>query len=346
MATCCLTDNLLCHMTTALVVGKFLPPHVGHALLIDHALTLADTVHVFVNDRPAYVIPAEVRAAWVQQAFPATRVHVANDPWGDNDSAGQAANIKRILGFVPDIIVTSEDWADPVCDILGSRHVRVDPERVALPISATMLREDPVKHWDMLLPQAKAGLCHRIVLVGSESTGKTTLAQALAKRWNTTWVPEYGREYTEEKVANATNDHWVTGDFVVIADRQQQLEDHLALNSGPILVCDTDAFATAIWHERYEGERSPAVEAIAARRHYTLYVLAGLDVPWVKDNIRDGLKIRQWMHERFITELNARPEPWFEVTGSVDQRIALVEAEIARCQLLSAEAIFDPLRWK
>ena len=167
-------------MTTALVVGKFLPPHVGHALLIDHALTLADVVHVFVNDRPTYAIPAEVRAAWVQQAFPATRVHVANDPWGDNDSAGQAANIQRILGFVPDIIVTSEDWADPVCDVLGSRHVRVDPERVALPISATMLREDPVKHWDMLLPQAKAGLCHRVVLVGSESTGKTTLAQALA----------------------------------------------------------------------------------------------------------------------------------------------------------------------
>jgi HTH-type transcriptional regulator, transcriptional repressor of NAD biosynthesis genes len=71
-----------------------------------------------------------------------------------------------------------------------------------------------------------------------------------------------------------------------------------------------------------------------------------LDVPWVKDNIRDGLKIRQWMHERFITELNARPEPWFEVTGSVAQRIALVEAEITRRKLLSAGVIFNPLRWK
>ena len=112
------------------------------------------------------------------------------------------------------------------------------------------------------------------------------------------------------------------------------------------MVCDTDAFATAIWHERYEGERSPAVEAIAARRHYTLYVLAGLDVPWVKDNIRDGLKVRQWMHERFIAELNKRPEPWFEVRGSVDQRIALVEHEVGRLNLLGGQTIFNPLRWK
>lgn len=333
-------------MTTALVVGKFLPPHVGHAAVIDHALTLADRVHVFVNDRPTYAIPAEVRVAWVQRAFPATCVHLAPDPYGDNDSAGQAASITRILGFTPDVIVTSEDWADPVCELLGNRHVRVDPDRSALPISATMVREDPLEHWSMLLPQAKAGLCHRIVLVGSESTGKTTLARALAARWNTTWVPEYGREYTEGKVANGTNEDWTTDDFVTIADRQQQLEDHLALQSGPIMVCDTDAFATAIWHERYQGERSPLVEAIAARRHYSLYVLAGLDVPWVKDNVRDGLKIRQWMHERFIAELRERPEPWFEVRGSVDERIALVEAEILRRQFLSPDTLLDPLRWR
>ena len=333
-------------MTTALVVGKFLPPHVGHAFVIDHALALADTVHVFVNDRAAYAIPAELRVSWVQQTFPAARVHLAPDPYGDADSAGQAASITRILGFVPDIIVTSEDWADPVCDILGSRHVRVDPPRTTLPISATMLREDPIGNWAMLLPHAKAGLCHRIVLVGSESTGKTTLAQALAKRWNTTWVPEYGRDYTEEKVANGTNADWSTDDFVAIADRQQQLEDHLALQSGPIMVCDTDAFATAIWHERYQGQRSPVVEAIASRRRYTLYILAGLDVPWVKDNIRDGLKVRTWMHERFITELKARPEPWFEVRGSVDERIALVEHEVARLNLLSPEGIFNPSRWR
>ena len=333
-------------MTTALVVGKFLPPHIGHASVIDHALTLADKVHVFVNDRPGYAIPAEIRVAWVQQSFPAVWVHVAPDPYGDNDSDGQAASITRILGFVPDIIVTSEDWADPVCEILGSRHVRVDPPRQALPISATMVRTDPVGTWPMLLPHAKAGLCLRVVLVGAESTGKTTLAQALAERWHTAWVPEYGREYTEKKLLAGTNDQWTTEDFVRIAQRQQELEDHLALQSGPLLVCDTDAFATSIWHERYRGDRSPETEAIARRRRYCLFVLAGLDVPWVKDNIREGFKIRAWMHQRFIDGLNARPEPWFEVRGSVVERIALVESEVARRNLLSPEAIFDHVRWK
>ena len=83
-------------MTTALVVGKFLPPHVGHAFVIDHALALADTVHVFVNDRAAYAIPAELRVSWVQQTFPEARVHLAPDPYGDADSAGQATSIVRI----------------------------------------------------------------------------------------------------------------------------------------------------------------------------------------------------------------------------------------------------------
>jgi HTH-type transcriptional regulator, transcriptional repressor of NAD biosynthesis genes len=333
-------------MTTALVVGKFLPPHAGHALLIDHALTLADTVHVFVNDRPAYAIPAEVRVTWVHEAFPAARVHLAPDPYGDSDSTGQAASILRILGFAPDIIVTSEDWADPVSDILGCRHVRLDPTRSARPISATMVRTDPIAHWSQLLPSARAGLCQRITLIGAESTGKTTLARALAARWKTSWVPEYGRQYTEEKVAAGTNDHWTTDDFVVIAEEQQALEDERARSSAPLLISDTDALATAIWHERYQGSRAPAVEAIAARRHYALYVLTGLDVPWERDTIRNGESERGWMHRRFIDVLNKRPEPWIEVCGSVEQRIDLIEAEIARRNFLSPESLFDPRRWR
>ena len=156
--------------TRALVVGKFMPLHRGHELLIDRALAVAGPhgrVHVFANDRPDYPIPAEIRAAWVHQSFPACRVHVANDPWAATDSNGQARNILRILGFAPDVIVTSEDWADPVSELLECRHVRVDPSRSEIPISATAIRDDPIGNWDMLLPSSQAGLTTQVCVVRS-----------------------------------------------------------------------------------------------------------------------------------------------------------------------------------
>jgi HTH-type transcriptional regulator, transcriptional repressor of NAD biosynthesis genes len=178
-----------------LVVGKFMPLHRGHELLIDRALDIAGTdgrLHVFVNDRPDYPIPAEVRAAWVHQSFPACRVHVANDPWAATDSGGQARNIVRILGRAPDVIVTSEDWADPVSELLGCRHVRVDPSRTAIPISATAIREDPIGNWEMLLPSSQAGLTIRVCVIGSPD-----LAAALAAHYARPGIPTVTVESAE-----------------------------------------------------------------------------------------------------------------------------------------------------
>jgi HTH-type transcriptional regulator, transcriptional repressor of NAD biosynthesis genes len=130
-----------------LAVGKFLPAHRGHALLLDAALQIAGRdgrLHVFVNDRPAYPIPAEVRVSWVQEEYPAAVVHLAPDPYAADDSDGQAASIQRILGRIPDIIVTSESWGDAVAARLGCRHEQIDPPRAAVPISATMIRTDPI----------------------------------------------------------------------------------------------------------------------------------------------------------------------------------------------------------
>jgi HTH-type transcriptional regulator, transcriptional repressor of NAD biosynthesis genes len=210
-----------------------------------------------------------------------------------------------------------------------------------------MIRTDPIGNWPMLMPAAKAGLCRRICLVGAESTGKTTLAEALAERWGSSWVPEVGRDYTLEKKAAGTNDDWTTDDFIAIAERQQRLEDHRARRSGPVMACDTDALTTALWHERYQGHRSPVVDALAARRRYDLFVLCGTDVPWQADEIRiDGSSGRDHMQQQIRNELALRPEPVLEVTGSVEARIGQIDIEIVRRQWLTADVVFDPARWR
>jgi nicotinamide riboside kinase len=92
----------------------------------------------------------------------------------------------------------------------------------------------------------------------------------------------------------------------------------------PWLVADTDALATAVWHERYVGGRSPAVEALALSRPPGLYVLTDDDIPFVQDGLRDGEHLRPWMTQRFREVLASQSAPWIEVSGSVSARIAAV----------------------
>jgi HTH-type transcriptional repressor of NAD biosynthesis genes len=99
-------------------------------------------------------------------------------------------------------------------------------------------------------------------------------------------------------------------------------------HGGRLLICDTDALATSIWHERYLGTRSPDVEALAAGRTYALYVLTADDIPFVQDGTRDGEHLRGWMTDRFRQALAQRTEPWIEVRGDRAQRLAVATARI------------------
>jgi NadR type nicotinamide-nucleotide adenylyltransferase len=157
-----------------------------------------------------------------------------------------------------------------------------------------------------------AGPVKRVVIIGSES--------ALAEHYGTVWVPEYGRTYSEGRVHSSQP--WRSDEFIHIATEQVRMEDALAMLANKVLICDTDAFATSIWHERYMGTPSTAVRAIAATRKYDLYVVTDANIPFVEDDIRDGESFRQWMQRRFIEELSKGPTPMIVVSGPHEQRFA------------------------
>lgn len=166
----------------------------------------------------------------------------------------------------------------------------------------------------------------RVVILGAESTGKTTLAVALAEHYKTTWVPEFGRLYTEAR--RPRGGLWRSDEFTFIATEQVRMEDALDRIANRVLICDTDAFATAIWHERYLGQPSPDVLAIAAIRRYDLYILTDVDTPFVPDEIRDGESIRGWMHKRFQDELSRMGVPLLLLSGPHERRLAEAVARI------------------
>lgn len=197
-----------------------------------------------------------------------------------------------------------------------------------------MIRAHPMENLHYLEPCVRAHYVLRICLVGSESTGKTTLAQRLAERFETAWVPEFGREYSAEKMDGPVTADWDTNEFVLIAQEQQRREELAARKANKVLICDTDAFATRVWHERYMGFSSKEVCDIGEDLNNRLYLLANCDVPFVQDGLRDGELLRDWMQDLFLSHLKDSGRRYFVLTGDYDARmkqaVQIITAELER----------------
>ncbi|GAA3230763.1 AAA family ATPase [Actinocorallia longicatena] len=340
-------------MTHGLVIGKFYPPHAGHHHLIDTAAAACETVTVVVAAASSETVPLADRAAWLREAHPQPNVHFAavlDDVPVDYDDADVWSahvevfrhGLRSLWGTEPviDAVFGSEPYVEELARRFGARALLVDVAREAFPVSGTAVRADPPATWHHLSPAVRAALARRVVVVGAESSGTTTLARSLAAAYAarggvwaaTRWVPEYGRTYCEEKLGRTrltSPDAWLddlpweSSEFRLIMDRQLAWEDAAARTGSPLLVCDTDAFATTVWHERYLN--LPLEEHPAAR--HDLWILTDVHgVPFEQDGWRDGETIREAMHDRFTVELKGRRH--LLVTGTPAERLAQAVAAV------------------
>ncbi len=191
----------------------------------------------------------------------------------------------------------------------------------AEPGIAHRVRADPEAYWWALAPCVRASLTKRVVVLGAESTDTTTLARALAEELGTLWVEEYGRENSEIRPGGFTAP-WRSDEFDLVVDRQIQLErEALRQVPKPLLICDTDVLATALWHERYVGKSAERIPQRAAAHQPALYILTGDDIPFVQDGSRDGEHVRHQMQGRFRAALAFQSVPWIEVPGATSARI-------------------------
>ena len=304
-----------------LVIGKFYPPHLGHQFLIETAIRQSERVVVIVCAKPADTIPGDIRGRWLEEIHPTARVMVIDDRYDENDSRVWARNTVEWLGCAPDAVFTSEDYGEPYARLMGARHVSVDRNRTLVPVSGTAVRHDPYSNWRFLSRPVRGWFARRICVLGAESTGTTTLARALAAHFETEWVPEYGREYSERKLSSGDLT-WRSDEFVHIAQTQAEREEAAARDCNQVLVCDTNAFATALWHQRYMGFDSPTVRAVGRSGRCDLYLLTGDEIPFVQDGLRDGEHVRHEMHRWFESELAAQKVPWEILRGSPELRLA------------------------
>jgi NadR type nicotinamide-nucleotide adenylyltransferase len=165
-----------------------------------------------------------------------------------------------------------------------------------------------------------------VTVTGSECTGKTTLAAALGERCGTIWVTEYVREFVEGKGAPPE-----VGDVESIARGQLARQVAAAARVDRLLILDTDLLSTVVYSRHYYGFCPAWVERAAAERLADLYLLAGIDVPWVADGLqRDRGERREEMHELFRAELAARRARVVEVWGPHSARLQTACDAIAR----------------
>lgn len=328
-----------------LVLGKFYPPHAGHHHLVETARDRCERLTVLVCAASVESVPLADRVAWMREVHPdVTVVGAVDDTHMDvHDPAVWDAHMAVFTAAVPervDAVFTSEAYGEELGHRFGAASVLVDPDRTLFPVSGTAVRKDPVGCWDFLRPPVRAALARRVVVLGAESTGTTTLARALAAHYRarggvwarTGYVAEYGREYSEHKLA-ALRERWpgavwedvsfTTDDFPLIAKAQNDREEDAARAGSPVLFCDTDSFATTVWHERYVGGRNPLVEEIANRAAHHLWLLTDHEgVAFEDDGLRDGEELRPWMTDRFRAELTRTGRRFIEITGPPEARLA------------------------
>ncbi|MFC4220930.1 DUF4301 family protein [Flagellimonas marina] len=162
----------------------------------------------------------------------------------------------------------------------------------------------------------------KVVLFGPESTGKTTLSIELAEHYQTEWVPEYAREYLQDKW-DREQKTCEPKDLLPIAHGQMKLENELAKKAHKILICDTDLLETKVYSEAYYlGSCDPILEKYALQNSYDLYLLTYIDTPWEADDLRDKPNERERMFAYFKETLEKYHRNFIILKGDKASRLS------------------------
>ncbi len=170
----------------------------------------------------------------------------------------------------------------------------------------------------------------KIVIIGPESTGKSTLCKQLAMHYNTLCFPEFAREYLEKNGTTYTFD-----DLATIAKGQLKLEEEYEQKNinhqlystfntqHPTLFLDTDMIVMKVWCEYVFGKCHQFILDEIEIRKYDLYLLCNIDLPWVKDELREypDEKPRQELFEIYKNILENQTTPWQLISGFGDDRL-------------------------
>ena len=156
----------------------------------------------------------------------------------------------------------------------------------------------------------------RVVIIGPESTGKTTLSKALADQYNTVWVPEYAREYL-----NQLDRPYVQSDLLEIAKGQMESQIEAGKQAHGLLFCDTDLHVIKVWSEHKYGTCDPWILNQLKVQYYDLYIITDFDIPYEDDPLREHPEMRSYFFDIYLNLMKDNDKAFIVAQGDLKTRI-------------------------
>lgn len=307
-------------MKRGLVLGKFEILHKGHQSLIDFAKEQCDILYVLLcmNDEEE-IIPGNLRLNWLLETYKndckvVIRYTNKKLPYtSESDREISKLWSDHILKLFPniDLFFSSEPYGDYIEEYTGIKHIVFDQSRVKVPVSATMIRENPIKYWDYITDVAKPFFVKKICICGTESTGKTLLTEKLAKTFNTNYVPEWGRQIVKKSEEVTMNDILNIG-TTHARDILEKVND-----SNKILFSDTDLNTTKMY-SKYFFDKIPNYEDwVEQANNFDLHIFLENDAPYIQDGTRLPKEDRDKLRDYHFNYLKSKGLKMEIVNGKI-----------------------------
>ncbi|HEY9258322.1 AAA family ATPase [Chitinophaga sp.] len=314
-------------MNKAFVFGKFMPFHKGHEAMINFALSACDFLTVLICCSDQEPLPAAIRQSWLEDTFRhiphiEIRTYEYDEQLLPNTSETSvtisAIWAEQFKQFFPDynIVVTAEPYGDLVAEFMGIRHIPFNLKKDLYPVSATHIRTNLFNNWAYLPDSVKASLVTKVVLLGTESTGKTTLTAKLAEHFKAGAVMEAARDI----VADSNN--FGLPDLYLIANAHAENIRRMATGHSPLLIIDTDIYITLSYGEYAFGETLQIDAATWQANKADLYLYLNNDVPYVQDGTRLSEAERNLLDQSHRRILDKYQVPYTEIMGNWEERFA------------------------
>lgn len=322
-------------MVKAFVFGKFLPFHKGHEAMICFALTQCNFLSVLVCCDSEENIPGEVRKDWITSTFADIEkievliLHYDNQllPNTSETSAGVSeiwsAEFKKIY---PDykLLITSEPYGDLVAGFMGIKHIAFDMKKGRYPISASVIRKDLFANWHYLPDAVKPYFAIKVVILGTESTGKTTLTGQLAQYFNCSRVLEAGRDLIPDSTRFTFND------LHLVANEHAKRIEEAILGDSPLIIIDTDIHITKSYARfAFDMELTVSEPTYSSNKAH-LYLYLNNDAPYYQDGTRLNKADRDVLDQSHRAVLADHQIKLVEISGNWQNRFAQSVSAISK----------------